>query len=125
MKLAILNSTDSQAYFGTTQEPILRESATIIGQTPSCDRFLLLVPEVVAPLEEQASVPEGFDFTYCQAWGLAINQEVVERVWRDLRAKAYPPAADYLDGIVKGDQAQVAAYVAACQEVKARYPKLS
>jgi hypothetical protein len=31
--------------------------------------------------------------------------------------------ADYIDGIVKGDQAQVDAYVAACMAVKAKYPK--
>jgi hypothetical protein len=39
------------------------------------------------------------------------------------RAGAYPPITDYLDGIVKGDQEQVAAYVAACLAVKAKYPK--
>jgi hypothetical protein len=39
------------------------------------------------------------------------------------RASAYPPITDYLDGIVKGDQEQVAAYVAACLAVKATYPK--
>jgi hypothetical protein len=39
------------------------------------------------------------------------------------RAAEYPPMADYLDGIVKGDQAQIDAYIAACQAVKAKYPK--
>ena len=39
------------------------------------------------------------------------------------RASAYPLITDYLDGIVKGDQDQVAAYVAACLAVKAKYPK--
>ncbi len=39
------------------------------------------------------------------------------------RAKEYPPIADYLDGIVKGDQAQVQAYIDACLAVKAKYPK--
>lgn len=39
------------------------------------------------------------------------------------RAAEYPLMADYLDGIVKGDQAQVDAYVAACLAVKAKYPK--
>jgi hypothetical protein len=39
------------------------------------------------------------------------------------RAAEYPPMADYLDGIAKGDQAQVDAYVAACLAVKAKYPK--
>jgi len=39
------------------------------------------------------------------------------------RAAEYPPAADYLDGIVKGDTAQVQAYIDACLAVKAKYPK--
>jgi hypothetical protein len=39
------------------------------------------------------------------------------------RVAEYPPMADYIDGIVKGDQAQVDAYVAACLAVKAKYPK--
>lgn len=40
------------------------------------------------------------------------------------RAAEYPSMADYLDGIVKGDQAQVQAYIDACLAVKAKYPKL-
>jgi len=43
--------------------------------------------------------------------------------WRKIRAKEYPPITDYLDGVVKGDQAQIDAYIAACQAVKAKYPK--
>ena len=39
------------------------------------------------------------------------------------RAKEYPPITDYLDGIVKGDQAQVQAYIDACNAVKTKYPK--
>ena len=39
------------------------------------------------------------------------------------RAAEYPPMTDYLDGIAKGDTAQVAAYIAACLAVKAKYPK--
>ena len=39
------------------------------------------------------------------------------------RAAEYPPMADYLDGIVKGDQAQVQAYIDACLAVKEKYPK--
>jgi len=39
------------------------------------------------------------------------------------RAAEYPPMTDYLDGIVKGDQAQVQAYIDACLAVKAKYPK--
>jgi len=39
------------------------------------------------------------------------------------RAAAYPAAAEYLDGIVKGDQAQIQAYIDACIAVKVKYPK--
>jgi hypothetical protein len=40
------------------------------------------------------------------------------------RALEYPPITDYLDGVVKGDQAQIDAYIAACQAVKDKYPKV-
>jgi hypothetical protein len=40
-----------------------------------------------------------------------------------LRAAEYPPIMDYLDGVVKGDQAQIDTYIAACLAVKAKYPK--
>ena len=39
------------------------------------------------------------------------------------RRAEYPPVTDYLDAVVKGDQAAIAAYIAACQAVKAKYPK--
>jgi hypothetical protein len=39
------------------------------------------------------------------------------------RRTEYPPVTDYLDAVVKGDQAAIAAYIAACQAVKAKYPK--
>jgi hypothetical protein len=39
------------------------------------------------------------------------------------RANEYPPMTDYLDGVVKGDQAQIDKYIADCQAVKAKYPK--
>lgn len=43
--------------------------------------------------------------------------------YREQRAAEYPPMTDYLDGIVKSDQAQVQAYIDACLAVKAKYPK--
>jgi hypothetical protein len=39
------------------------------------------------------------------------------------RAKEYPSINDYVDGIVKSDQAQVQTYIDACLAVKAKYPK--
>lgn len=52
---------------------------------------------------------------------LIALQEATE--YQRLRAAEYPPAADYLDGVVKGDQAQIDKYVADCLAVKAKYPK--
>jgi hypothetical protein len=43
--------------------------------------------------------------------------------YRVQREAEYPLMADYIDGVVKGDQAQIDAYIAACQAVKAKYPK--
>jgi hypothetical protein len=43
--------------------------------------------------------------------------------YADKRAAEYPPMADYLDAVVKGDQAQIDIYIAACLAVKAKYPK--
>lgn len=124
MKLATLSSSNSQDYWGATNSPINRGGATTIGRLPDDSEFLLLVPEIVSPLVEQESVPEGFIFTYCQAWGLSINEGVIDRVWNDLRSKAYPPATDYLDGLVKGSTQQTQKYISDCLAVKAKYPKI-
>lgn len=40
------------------------------------------------------------------------------------RALEYPNIKEYLDGVVKGDQAQIQAYIDACQAVKLKYPKV-
>ena len=39
------------------------------------------------------------------------------------RAKEYPDFIEYLDGIVKGDDAQIQKYINDCLAVKAKYPK--
>jgi hypothetical protein len=43
--------------------------------------------------------------------------------YADKRLKEYPDFKDYLDGIVKGDQAQIDKYIADCLAIKAKYPK--
>lgn len=91
-------------------------------------------------MTEQFYIGEVFEGTYppeaaifCNENGLMIEPDgdnfiikqapVYEPTYRELRAAAYPPMADYLDGIVKGDAAQVQAYIDACLAVKAKYPK--
>ena len=39
------------------------------------------------------------------------------------RQAEYPNVIDYIDGVVKGDQAQIDKYIADCNAVKAKYPK--
>lgn len=56
------------------------------------------------------------------AWELQ-QQELQKTEYQRLRKLEYPPMEDYLDGIVKGDQAQIDKYIADCLAVKAKYPK--
>jgi len=57
-----------------------------------------------------------------------IDMALVD-AWQDpeaykyARAKEYPPITDYIDGVVKGDQAQIDKYIADCLAVKAKYKK--
>jgi len=58
----------------------------------------------------------------------AINKAKQNAAFNNLtyaqkRAMEYPPYTDYLDGVVKGDQAQINKYIADCLAVKAKYPK--
>lgn len=53
----------------------------------------------------------------------AVQAEMDASAYISQRAAEYPPITDYLDGVVKGDQAQIDAYIAACQAVKSKYPK--
>lgn len=56
------------------------------------------------------------------AWATKVAAENAIK-YKAQRAAEYPSMADYLDGIVKGDAAQVQAYIDACLAVKAKYPK--
>lgn len=53
----------------------------------------------------------------------AVNAWVDPKAYVSKRQAEYPPFTDYLDGIAKGDQAQIDKYIADCQAVKAKYPK--
>ena len=61
----------------------------------------------------------------CLAESLRLATEYEALEYQRLRAPEYPPVEDYIDGIVKGDQEQVDAYIAACLAVKEKYPKPS
>ena len=98
MKLYKLETSNFTTFFGPADELIERDVITI-AQTPSCDAFLYLSNETYDELELLDSVPTGFDFTYCQEWGLTVDDDVVDKVIIDLRKKAYPSCQDQLDYI--------------------------
>jgi hypothetical protein len=53
----------------------------------------------------------------------AVNAWTDPEAYVAKRQAEYPPMTDYLDGIAKGDQAQINKYIADCLAVKERYPK--
>ena len=92
MKLYKIAAENYEDYYGTMENPIDRSYTTTIAQKPDCSAFLFLckdAQDAQTGLELLSTVPSGFDFTYCQEWGLTINDAVVDRVVLDLRRKAY------------------------------------
>ena len=79
-----------------------------------------LHPNVVTIRGDEAFDAEGNVVTYDEA---AVQADMDASAYIEKRAREYPPITDYLDGVVKGDQAQIDAYIASCQAVKAKYPK--
>ena len=52
-----------------------------------------------------------------------IDQENFDALPYDQkRLLSYPPIADFMDGLVKGDTAQMQAYIDQCKAVKLAYP---
>ena len=104
MKLYKIEASNWETFFGPFHNPIKKEGINYdvirIAQTPNCDAFLYFSNETYGePLELLDSVPSGYVFTYCQEWGLTIDDDVVDRVILDLRKKDYPTWQDQLDDI--------------------------
>jgi len=53
----------------------------------------------------------------------AVQAYVDAHAYIAKRVAEYPPVTDWLDGMVKGDQAQIDKYISDCLAVKARHPK--
>jgi hypothetical protein len=62
-------------------------------------------------------------FAQAKAIQDAQNIELAKTQYQRNRAAEYPSINNYIDGVVKGDQAQIQAYIDACLAVKAKYPK--
>ena len=121
MKLYKLEASNWDAFFGGPErEDLIQRDVITIAQTPSCDAFLYLSNETYGELELLDSVPSGFDFIYCQEWGLTVDDDVIDRVIRDLRKKAYPTWQDQLDDIYHNG---IDAWKATIKVTKDKYPK--
>ena len=79
-----------------------------------------LNPTVVTIRGEEAFDAEGNPVTYDKA---AVQAYAASKAYIAKRQAEYPSFIDYLDGVVKGDQAQIDKYIADCNAVKAKYPK--
>jgi hypothetical protein len=66
---------------------------------------------------------EEVEWDAMEAASLAKQTALAKTKYQRDRAAEYPPITDYIDGIVKGDTAQVQAYIDACLAVKTKYPK--
>ena len=79
-----------------------------------------LNPSVVTIRGETAYDADGNEVAYDKD---AAQAYVDAHAYIAKRASEYPPITDYIDGVVKGDQAQIDKYIADCLAVKARHPK--
>ena len=79
-----------------------------------------LNPAVVTIRGDEAFDAEGNAVSYDEA---AVQAYIDANAYIAKRAAEYPSFIDYLDGVVKGDQAQIDKYIADCNAVKAKYPK--
>jgi len=80
-----------------------------------------LYPQVIKTVEDKAFDVDGNKVDLDMD---AVNAWVDPNAYKAKRAAEYPPMTDYLDGVVKGDQAQIDKYIADCLAVKAKYPKV-
>jgi hypothetical protein len=66
---------------------------------------------------------EEAEWDAMEARKIVVEAEEARLAYQRQRTKEYPLITDYIDGIVKGDTAQVQTYIDACLAVKAKYPK--
>ena len=84
------------------------------------DAIYKLYPQVLYTNGDVAYDADGKEVAYDKS---AVQAYVDAHAYIAKRASEYPPITDYIDGVVKGDQAQIDKYIADCLAVKAKYPK--
>jgi hypothetical protein len=84
------------------------------------DAIYKLYPQVLYTNGDKAYDKDGNEVAYDKS---AVQAYVDAHAYIAKRASEYPPITDYIDGVVKGDQAQIDKYIADCLAVKAKYKK--
>jgi hypothetical protein len=82
--------------------------------------LLQLYPQIASVVGETAYDADGNEVAYDK---VAVQAYVDAHAYIAKRESEYPNITDYIDGVVKGDQAQIDKYIADCLAVKARHPK--
>ncbi len=100
MILCVLNSQNYETVLGTPASPT-GYPLVFVAQKPDCSSFLVLVESLHVALTETLAVPDGYDFTYCQAWGLAVNDTVVARVVSDVQNKKRKNVDAHCSGVLE------------------------
>lgn len=90
----------------------LRPGASWAVQDDSYEGIIWHSPEITIPTK--AEVERELE---------RLQQRYEAQHYARKRAAEYPPIEEYIDGVVKGDQAQIQSYINACLAVKAKYPK--
>jgi len=93
-------------------------SGPVGGEEPPSEDYI--------PYEEIIDLPDGhgpISVTVTVEDNVCTKRVFAMVDYAEQRKAAYPPMEDYLDAVVKGDQAQIDVYIAACQAVKTKYPK--
>ena len=100
MKLYSITAAAYSNFYGAPDDPIDRSDCTTIAQKPDCSVFLFICKDAkdeLTGLTLLDAVPSGYDFTYCQEWGLTLNAAVLARTILDIRRKAYGSIESQLD----------------------------
>jgi len=84
------------------------------------DAIYKLYPQVLYTNGDKAYDKDGNEVAYDKT---AVQAYIDAHAYIAKRQAEYPSIIDYIDGVVKGDQAQINKYIADCQAVKAKYPK--
>jgi hypothetical protein len=84
------------------------------------DAIYKLYPQVFYTNGDKAYDADGNEVAYDKD---AVQAYVDAHAYIAKRASEYPPITDYIDGVVKNDQAQIDKYIADCLAVKAKFPK--